>query len=303
MRNRILIIFLLAGLSLPIRAEMHSAIEISVGGGWSTLGYKVQPTQADVTGTNKGSWGAQVHVGYALFFTQNVGLGVGANFAHYGANASLSGTARWEDVTDTEGEPYSHLTLIHSLKDKQDVYLVEIPLTLYLDFPLSDYLHFDIEVGAKYGIPVLKNASFQADIEHQGDYGIWGLNLYDVSDHGFYREREFHGDYSVSVKNQISLFLKLGLAYEISRNVQLFANIYGDYGFMDAVKSGEAELGFQNDRPGMASMHSFMPEYNGLTATNNISSKSHPAQVGLELGVRFVLPHRKTYFCRCMRYQ
>ena len=137
MRNRILIIFLLAGLSLPLRAEMHSAMEISVGGGWSTLGYKVQPTQADVTGTNKGSWGAQVHVGYALFFTQNVGLGVGANFAHYGANASLSGTARWEDVTDTEGETYNHLTLIHSLKDKQDVYLVEIPLTLYLDFPLS----------------------------------------------------------------------------------------------------------------------------------------------------------------------
>ena len=43
MRNRIIILFLFVGLSLPIAAQMHSAVEISVGGGWSTLGYKVQP--------------------------------------------------------------------------------------------------------------------------------------------------------------------------------------------------------------------------------------------------------------------
>lgn len=302
MRNRFLIIYILIGLSLPLAAQMHSAIEISVGGGWSTLGYKVQPRQEDVTGANKGSWGAQAHVGYALFFTPNVGLGVGANFSHYGANASLLGTARWNNVTDTEGETYNHLTLIHSLRDKQDVYLVEIPLALFLDFPLSDDLHFIMEAGAKYGIPVIKNASFHADVEHQGDYGIWDLNLYDVPDHGFYRETEFNGDYSVSVKNQVSIFLKLGLAYEINKNVQFFANIYGDYGFTNTVTAGEAELGFQNDRTGMASIHSFMPEYNGIIATNNISAKSHPAQVGLEVGIRFVFPHKKPYICRCMIY-
>ena len=48
MRNRIIILFLFVGLSLPIAAQMHSAVEISVGGGWSTLGYKVQPKQEDV---------------------------------------------------------------------------------------------------------------------------------------------------------------------------------------------------------------------------------------------------------------
>lgn len=300
MRNRILIIYLLIGLSLPLAAQMHSAIEISVGGGWSTLEYKVQPRQEDVTGANKGSWGAQAHVGYALFFTPNVGLGVGANFSHYGANASLSGTARWKDVTDTEGETYNHLTLIHSLRDKQDVYLVEIPLTLYLSYPLTDELSLNLEAGAKYGIPVIKNAAFQADVEHQGDYGIWDLNLYDVPDHGFYRETAFRGGYSVSVKDQVSIFLKLGVSYEISRNILFFANIYGDYGFMNTVTAGEAELGFRNDRGGMEEIHSFMPEYNGIVSTNNISATSHPVQAGLELGIRFVFPHRKTYPCRCM---
>lgn len=299
MRNRVINLFLLLGLCLPMAAQMHSAMEISVGGGWSSLGYQVQPTQADVTGANKGSWGAQVHVGYALFFTPKIGLGIGANFAHYGANASLSGTARWADVTDTEGERYNHLAIIHSLKDKQDAYLVEIPLTLYLDFPLSEYLHFDIEIGAKYGIPVMKSASFQADVEHQGDYGIWGMNLYDVPSHGFYREGDFHQDYSVSIGHQISAFLKVGIAYEIQKNVQFFANIYGDYGFTNTVKRGEAELGFQNDRAGMASTHAFMPAYNGIIATNNISAKSHPIQVGLEVGFRFIIPHKTNYPCRC----
>ena len=90
MRNRIIILFLFVGLSLPIAAQMHSAVEISVGGGWSTLGYKVQPKQEDVQAANKGSWGAQAHFGYALFFTPKVGLGIGANFSHYGASADLS---------------------------------------------------------------------------------------------------------------------------------------------------------------------------------------------------------------------
>lgn len=299
MRKRIIIIFLFMGLSLPMAAQMHSAFEFSVGGGWSTLGYKVQPKQEDVKGANSGSWGAQVHIGYALFFSPNVGLGVGANFSHYGASASLAGIARWNDVIDTDGERYNHLAVIHSLKDRQDIYLVEIPLTFYFEYPLSDYLFFNLEVGAKYGIPVMRNASFRADIEHQGDYGIWGLNLYDVPDHGFYREGDFHDSYAIATRNQISAFLKLGLAYGINKKLQFFANIYGDYGFMNVFKSGEAALGFQNDRAGMASTHSFMPDYKGITATNYLSPSSQPIQVGVELGLRFIIPHKTTYPCRC----
>ena len=287
---------------MPMAARMHSALELSVGGGWSTLGYKVEPKQADVKGSNIGSWGAQVHVGYALFFTPTVGLGIGANFSHYGANATLSGSAQWKDVTDTEGERYNHRTLIHSLKDQQDVYFVEFPLTLYFVYPMSYHLSLNVEVGAKYGIPVLSRASFHADIEHQGDYGIWGLNLHEVAGHGFYRERDFHNDYPITVKNQISVFLKLGIAYEIGRNTHLFANIYGDYGFTNAQQSGSSELGFRNDRAGMEEAHAFMPAYHGLVSTNNISAKSHPAQVGLELGLRFVFPHKKTYPCMCYRF-
>lgn len=302
MRNRIIIIFLSLGLFLPVAAQKHSAFEFSVGGGWSTLGYKVQPQQAGVNGANNGSWGMQTHVGYAFFFTQNVGLGVGVNFSHYGANASLSGTAQWKDVTDTEGETYNHLTLIHSLRDKQDVYLVEVPLTCYFSIPMSYYVNFNIEVGAKYAIPILGKASYRADIEHQGDYGIWGLNLYDIPRQGFYREKEFRNTYAISPLNQISVFLKLGMEYEIGSNIYLFGNIYGDYGFMNSLRSGSSDLGFRNDREGMEQIHSFMPDYNGIITTNNISSKSHPIQVGLELGLRFVFPHKKSYPCMCVRY-
>ena len=302
MCKRILIIFLFIGLSLPMAANMHSALEISVGGGWSTLGYKVLPKQAEVQGTNSGSWGAQAHVGYALFFTPNIGLGVGANFSHYGANASLSGVAQWKDVTDTEGERYNHLTFIHSLKDKQDIYLVEIPLTFYLVYPLTYHLSLNVEIGAKYGIPILSSASYQADVEHQGDYGIWGLNLQNVPGHGFYREQNFHQDYSVAIKNQVSAFLKLGISYEIGQDIHFFANIYGDYGLTSALFAGQTELGFQNDRAGMEAAHSFMPAYNGIITTNNISAKSHLTQVGLEVGIRFVFPHKVSYPCRCYRY-
>jgi hypothetical protein len=283
-------------------ADMHSAIELSVGGGWSTLGYKVQPLQPLVSGNNSGTWGLQAHIGYAFFFTPNVGLGIGADFSHYGAQATLNGTARWEDVTDTEGEHYNHLALIHSLRDKQEIFFVEIPVTFYFAYPVTYSLDFNMQLGAKYGIPLLSKASFQADIEHQGDYGIWGLNLHDVPGHGFYRENDFHGDYQVAAQSQISVFLKLGLDYAVRTNIHLFGNIYGVYGLMNALKSGQTELGFQNDRQGMQTTHAFMAAYDGITATNNISAQSHPIQVGLELGVRFVFPHKKSYPCRCKIY-
>lgn len=302
MRNRILTIFIIAGLSLPVAAQMRSALELSVGGGWSTLGYKVVPTQADVRGANSGSWGVQAHVGYALFFTSHFGMGVGADFSHYGANASLMGTAQWKGVTDTEGETYNHLTLIHSLQDKQEVYLIEIPLTFYFVYPISDKVSLNVEAGAKYAIPVKGSASFHADVEHQGDYGIWGLNLYDVPGHGFYREKDFHKDYSVAFKNQLAVFLKLGVACEIGKNTYFLCNIYGNYGLMNALQGGMSELGFQNDRAGMETIHSFMPAYNGIVSTNNISAQSHPIQIGLELGLRFVFPHKQTYPCRCYLY-
>ena len=302
MRNRILIIFLLWGLSLPMAAQMHSALEVSIGGGWSSLGYKVKPAQAAVNGSNDGSWGLQAHVGYALFFTPHVGLGIGANFSHYGSNASLSGTAQWNGVMDTDGESYNHLTIIHSLKDRQDIYWVEIPLTFYFVWPIATDLSLQVEAGAKYGLPIMHSASYHADIEHQGDYGIWGMNLYDVPGHGFYRERDFQDSYPIRPKNQLSLFLKLGVSYEISRNIHLFGNIYGDYGVLNILQRGQNELGFQNDRSGMAKTHAFMPAYHGLLKTNSISSQSHPIQVGLEIGIRFVFPHKQSYPCKCMLY-
>lgn len=303
MRNRILIILLfIVGLSLPAAAQTSSALEVSVGGGWSTLGYKVVPTQADIKGSNSGSWGLQAHVGYAFFFTPHIGLGIGVDFSHYGANASLSGTARWNDVMDAEGESYNHLALIHSLRDQQDVFMVDIPLTFYFVYPITDDLGFNLEVGARYGIPVLSKASYRADIEHQGDYGIWGLNLHDVSGHGFYREPDFRNTYPIAVRNRIAGFLKLGLTYEINRNVQFFGNIYGDYSFTNVLQGGFSALGFRNDRAGMEDTHSFMTDYNGIIATDNISDKSHPIQIGVEVGIRFIFPHKQSYPCMCYSY-
>lgn len=299
MRNRILIIFLLLGFSFPLWAQMHSTVEISAGGGWSTLGYKVQPTQADVKGSNSGSWGLQAHLGYAFFFTPKIGLGIGANFSHYGANASLTGTARWNEVTDTEGELYNHIVNIHSLRDKQDIYYIEIPLTCYFLYPIAEYLNLNVEVGVKYAIPLLTKASFRADVEHQGDYGIWGLNLYNVAAHGFYRESDFHDNYSFNAQNEVGVFLKVGVDYEMTPEIHLYGNVYGDYSFMDAFHIGQSELGFQNDRTGMEEVHSFMSPYNGLIATSSVSAKASPIQVGVEVGVRFIFPHKKNYPCKC----
>ena len=266
MRKRIALIVVMACIAPVLRAQISSAIEFSLGGGWSTLGYKAQvPSQPDVYGSNNGSWGLQAHVGYALFFARYFGLGVGAEVSHIGSIATYGGTARWDD-TDSEGQNYSHLVAIHSLTDKKDVWYLEVPLTFYVLVPLSVDVSLNLEAGAKYSLPIRSSASYKTSFEHMGEYSPFGLLLYDIPEHGFYDVTDLSDSYTIMASYNVSAFLKAGIEYKLSTKTRVFANAYADFGCVNSLQ--------------------------------DISSK--PIQAGLEVGIRFVFTHRNAYPCHCV---
>lgn len=308
--KKLLWILLIAGVALTAKADVTSFVELSAKGGWSTLGYRAEAVQ-QLTFDNVGSYGYGAHIGYGMYFNRMVGLSVGADFSRYGSTLRGKGTITYTGVNSiypaapAPADLYNHTVTVNALRDAQEICYVEIPLALCLRFPLGA-VNIHVQAGAKCGFAVMSGAEAASDTEHSGYFPEGHLAIRpDVPGHGFYRQPDAQYRYDMEVNSlQVVGFVKLGIGYPMQRNphCEWFANIYAGYGFLNAVKMPEnkTELGFLNDRPGQENNHYFMTPYTGIFTTNSISPDSSPAEVGLEIGFRYLIPHTRTYPCRCV---
>lgn len=242
-----------------------------------------------------GSYAYGVHVGYAVQFHRNVGLGVGLDFSRYGSATSIQGDKMWMGVYDTEGEKYNHLLRIYSLTDQMQQYYLNIPLSLRFTIPMGRTA-FELQLGAKAGLPISSSATYQGDVEHIGDYSPWGMIVSNVPNHGFYRTQDVVGRYAMPKGLQVFAFAKLGLLIPLPRHLQLTAHVGVDYGVLSSpVYSENSELGCSTGDVA----HTFMPGYKGIFATHLADGTTHPLSLTAELGLRIVIEHVSRYDCRC----
>lgn len=307
MRKRLSILLILALCSsIPVFA-LSSFFELSAGGGWSSLGYGLDnSSQPVLNASQKGSYGFNAHVGYGLQFTRHIGVGLGVDFARYGAHAQLGGQAQWKEVMDTDGEEYNHITVVHQWTDQQELYMLEIPLALYLRFPVATDVRMYGAVGVKACIPLMKKASFSGTIAHQGFYEPWMMTITDIPNHGFYTA-SMEGKYDLqTAKYTIGAFLKFGVEAPVDelRRVWIFGAISASMQFMEAIRKAPATpIGWRNDTPdeNMRQAHYFMSDYSAIIHSSLLTGHIWPIAVGAEIGIRFRIPHPKRYHshCRC----
>lgn len=303
-RGFILVLSLLANTAVY---GISSFIEISAGGGWSSLGYSLtNETQQGLTMRQNGSYGLNAHIGYGLQFNKYIGLGVGVDLARYGADARLKGTAEWMGVTDTEGERYDHIVSVHTWNDRQSVYMIEIPLSVYLRFPVSETVRVYGQIGAKVCLPVMSSASYKGTISHSGVYEPWMLTLSNMPNHGFYTAN-MQDSYALRTHLTVAGFVKIGVEAPVDKlnNIWLYGTICGSVHFMPAVTpdTGNNIIGWRNDTydQTMYQAHSFMSDYSPILSTNLIKREAKPFALGAEIGIRFRIPHFKRYGCNCER--
>lgn len=283
------------------QAKTSSFFELSVDGGWSSIGYSLNSPQPTLTASQRGSYLYGAHLAYGLKLNRHFGLSLGADVHRYGGTAALDGALIWNKVKDTDGELYNHITKVYSLQDKQEAIFIEVPLALNFYVPLQEDLNLHFQLGARYAMPIASSASYKGDLEHIGDYSPWNLTLQqNVPGHGFYREPAFSGSYKMQVKSEVFAFAKVGLDKAFSQHVEGFVNATFNYGVLGAVRTGgTTDLGFRNDRPDQHTNHHFMSDYHGLLQTNVASSSARPLSVGVELGIRFLIPHKPQKICFC----
>lgn len=285
---------------------LSSFIEISGGGGWSSLGYGLtNQTQPGLNVRQNGSYGFGAHVGYGLQFNKYIGLGIGVDFSRYGATGKISGQAEWQGVQDTDGELYDHITTVHRWTDKQELYMLEIPLSLYLRFPVATDVRIYGQIGAKVCLPMMNHAQYSGSLSHQGFYEPWMMTLSNVPNHGFYNS-EMTGQYVLQTRFTVAAFVKIGIEAPVDelRHVWLFGAIYGTMHFMPVIETADppSAIGWRNDAQGdeMRKAHYFMSDYAPIYNTALLSGSPKPIAVGAEIGVRFRIPHPKRYRSHCM---
>ena len=284
---------------------VSSFIELSVGGGWSTLAYGLSnKTQPNLSMRQTGSYGLNGHIGYGLQFTRMIGAGVGVDIARYGATALMSGEAQWLGVTDSEGELYNHFITVHRWADRQQLWMIEIPISLYLRFPVGQDARLYGQIGVKPCIPVIAKAEYSGSLTHRGEYTPWGMTLNDVPNHGFYSS-EPESTYALKTQLTVAAFVKLGIEAPVdnNHNIWLYGAIGGTFHFMSAIPMQETAtpIGWRNDTSDEANRqaHAFMNDYSSVLATEIVTGKALPIAVGAEIGVRFRIPHARIERCRC----
>jgi len=287
---------------------MTSFIELSAGGGWSSLGYQLDArSMPTLSASQSGSYGYGAHIGYGLLFNQYVGIGIGADFTRYGANAKLSGRAVWQDVTDTEGEQYSHITTVRRWADQQALFYLEIPLSLYIRFPVSDNSAVYAQLGAKACIPMMSKAHYAGELTHAGSYEPWMMEINEVPNHGFYSS-VMDQDYPFKSRFGAAGFVKIGFegAVDSDDRVWLYGAVYGTMFFTSALDGNASgrPLGWRNDTNDSEQYeaHAFMSDYSPLYTTVLATGKGMPMAVGAEIGVRFKIPHPKHHRCMCYQW-
>lgn len=318
MRQRVLILLLAwsVGLSAAGYANQKdhsrgSAFELGIGAGYGSLGYQASQVPEGWTNTTAGRPSGMIHVGYACFFSEYVGLSLGVDFTRYGSADRISGTMLWRDVVDTDdylgfgaGEKYDHRLSIDKWREIQSISYVEVPLSLKFSAPANG-VYVIGEVGAKLGVPVLRNYYGSGSLTHSGYYPYGNVTLQNIAGHGFYTEKNYHpaGTFENNTLKW-SVFAKLGVAIPLVERLDLTVQALGQYAFDGRNVGGGLEMpGFRDDREGFADAHYFMESYSSVLASRLVTGTVKPWHVGLEIGIRYTIPHSKKLPCRCLNQQ
>lgn len=307
------ILLLVFFVSVSLRAQnavRGVSFDVAVSAGYSSLGHKTT-TEAypDLNATSSGDYGASAHLGVNVFVTHIFGFSLGCDFTRYGGSIGLIGKQTWADVTDTDGERYNHTLSLYKWRERQQQLFVSPQFLLQFVIP-ANTVRTQIAVGVEYNFNLQSAYRAKGDLEHTGTYLPWNLTLHDVDTHGFYRNTSYRPKGALQNGGQyLSLVAKVGTLIPLARNLDLSLNVLGKYAVYanpkTAVKAGgDLPVGFREDAENIGAeavqAHAFMPSYSSLFQTEMVRGSYRPLFVGLEVGVRYTIPFRKHYPCRCI---
>lgn len=294
----ILTVFCLFGVSSAIVAQDTAADSVAapafglrkgsflqIGGGvgvselnYSLKGGTIEPQFPSFT----------ANVGYAYYFLPYMGIGFGVGVSNYGTVATFTESQVWTGLTDEFGDAYEHRTDIVEWREKQQSYLLEVPVALRFRPNFGRRAGLFVHLGAKFAMPVYSTRKLtEATISHKAYYPYWNQLFHDLP--GRFETETFDNTTHATkqfARYYATVFAETGVNITLTERVNLLLGVYATCGTFNFNATQEADLknlGFANDDNRYAS---FMETYDGLLATKNTGSVL-PWSVGLKVEFNF----------------
>lgn len=290
-----------------------SYFTVSVSGGYSSMNYKLN--SLGEKGNRKGSLGYGVDMRYSYYFSSHWGVTTGFGLSYYATTGKLKGSLA-EDTfyslgkyIDDDWQPaprrFDLRTRITNLEEKQNIYMLEIPLMLsyHTYFKESeDCWGLYGSIGAKVQLPVSTNFRIQngdkSEFNVSGKYegiptDMGSPENPDVSQHGYGTITDPNNSLAWDNDSKLSMGLaasaEFGVLFSLKQNMDLQVGAYIDYGLKD-MRSGRKEGLFTGP---LVSYHPRADEYVGNMITyngmlnSNVTGKIKPLSFGLKVALKF----------------
>ena len=216
-RKQITLSIICLFLGVYASAQIKHEFSLSAGGGISTLNYKPNIGKADLFGVD--NLGGTVGIGYAFFFTNNVGIGTGGELALYRSKFSIDDTIIG-----------SSKIRLRDYEETQQALFVNIPLTLQIR--AGNHHRFYLNVGGKIGFPVFNDYN-KYKIKDGYSIGIEPKNT------GTTGKLDFN--YALMATAET------GVQWKLSRITSLYTGVYADFGVSDIMRDADKSQQFIDD--------------------------------------------------------
>lgn len=213
-------------------------LQLEIGGGYglSALSGKIE------NGSITPGMGYQLSLNGKYFFTQNIGVGIGAGYSAYSSNAELTTYSANIASVDDENENFEYRIAASGVKEEQKLSALEIPVFLAYRKSLSEKLGLNASLGLKFSLPLLATYECtEGTTETRGYYPAYNVELYNMPNHGFEKQENIYYSGDITTTMATSLFANAGITIPVGK-IGINIGVYGSYGLNSILKPEANQL-------------------------------------------------------------
>jgi len=254
-------------------ASAQTVNEFSFNGGVSLSAFDFRLP----TGASSLNFSGEFGVGYTRFFSEKVGIHIGANLALYNSNSNFNGVKIVsKNLIDNEGDRFDMHTTLDRYEETHNAKFLNIPVMAQFETGQTNKFYF--MGGVKIGIPL--NAEykvFDATITNKAYYPDYDNWLIEQNFAGYGNFEDISSQEELDYTISAALALETGLKWCVGSKIVLYTGVYFDYGLNNIAKNdGKSFVNYNNSEPS---------EFTVNSATVYSTNRTNVMAVGIKLRV------------------
>ncbi|MGJ8550431.1 outer membrane beta-barrel protein [Winogradskyella wichelsiae] len=225
--------------------DHKSEFSVNVGGIFSNLEYDFSEGYVD---KNRGF---SVGLGYAYYLDRQWSINIEGNYQKYNSEARTKALKGNYETTDFENETFEFRYEALGYKEKQEVGVLNIPLTV--QFETDGDINIYIRAGAQVGI--ILNSNYNNSIENlstSGYYEQYDVELFDPQFMGFGTFNNIsQSDRVLDWDMSYSAVLESGFKAEVGNESYLYVGFFVNYGLnrISSEATGTDVVNYNSETP------------------------------------------------------